>query len=109
MRALLRFSVFLSITAISLYLGVQWFSLAWETSGDAGVRAAITMADEIHQASGIYPPEVEVTSPEVWGVFNGPEIIYLSRPGGCQVHYYQWPLGPHKGMNCVEREWYFDE
>ena len=109
MRAVIKLSVFFLVTAIGLYFVILGFSKGWEDSGDQGVVATVNKVNEMYTASGSYPGEMEVASTEVWGVFSGPKIVYSNRAEGCLVYYYQWPLGPHKGMDCASREWFFDE
>ena len=91
------------------HLSAKAFSREWKRHGDRDVSAAIKQANHIFHSTGEYPAQLAVSRSEIWGVFKGPTIRFRSRNGGCAAYYYQWPLGPHKGMDCASQHWWFDE
>ena len=109
MKTLVLITVFvMSLVGLSYFSAIA-FSKEWGKQGDRNVAAAINQANHIFQSTGQYPEKLAVSRSEIWVVFKGPSIRFRSQNGGCAAYYYQWPLGPHKGMNCESEDWWFEE
>lgn len=109
MKSLVQVIVYLMILVGLGYFSAVAFSKEWERQGDRGVAAAINQANHVFQSAGEYPANLAVSRSEIWGVLKGPSIRFRSQDGGCSAYYHQWPLGPHKGMNCESGDWWFEE
>jgi len=94
---------------VCLYAALLAYQGSHDRLGDEAVSALIKVAEKAKGSSGVYPARLETEAAKVWGFLPGPKVVYRLDGGECDISYYQWPLGPHRGCRCGTNAWYFEE